>query len=80
MEYNISHNAKALLEHIPMSGAAIGNVTLRKQLGYDTLEHTGTEYQDARQELLDAKLITLGRGKGGSVKRVVAPIEDEIPF
>lgn len=73
MEYNISHNAKALLDMIPENGAAIGNITLRKALGYDTLEHTGTEYQDARKELLDANLITLGRGKGGSVRRISVP-------
>jgi hypothetical protein len=73
--------AKLLLSLIPESGASIGNVSLREtlreklrevgQLGEDAI--TDSDYWSLRDSLIDEGLIAQGRGRGGSVHRVVAP-------
>lgn len=69
---SLTEQATALLNLIPETGA-IGNVTLRKNL-YATFDFSeGTinpTYEGLKEELLAAGLIKLGRGKGGSVRRL----------
>jgi len=55
-----------MFEKIPVSGDAIGNQTLRKELGWDE-----QKYWDVRKKLLDEQRIGLGRGRGGAVYRVL---------
>ena len=62
---NLSEQAQNLLQLIPES-ASIGNVTLRKLFGEEF-------FAVAKTELLNAGVISLGRGKGGSVRRTVVP-------
>ena len=77
---NLSEQAQNLLQLIPESGS-IGNVTARAKLSLKFAEFraAGTttaeeyNYAAAKSELLAAHLISLGRGKGGSVKRKVVP-------
>jgi len=62
-------NEQILLDLIPVGGS-IGNLSLRR-----TLEQRGwdeAKFWRVRQLLLDQGLIATGRGKGGSVHRVVA--------
>ena len=57
----LSEQAQNLLQLIPES-SSIGNVTLRKLFGEEF-------FAAAKSELLAAHYISLGRGKGGSVRR-----------
>lgn len=63
----MTEQAAQMLSLIPESGQSIGNVTLRKRFHSDDV----ISYEGTRQELLDAGLIALGRGRGGSVRRVM---------
>lgn len=74
---------KALLSLIPESGTSIGNFTLREQLR-KRIESNGGELSDQdywqlRDSLIDDGLIVQGRGRGGSVHRVLAKAEEEPP-
>src|ERR1035441_1190120 len=74
---------KALLSLIPESGTSIGNFTLREQLR-KRIESNGGElsdqdYRQLRDSLIDDGLIVQGRGRGGSVHRVLAKAEEEPP-
>jgi hypothetical protein len=67
-----------LLSLIPDGGASIGNATLREKLkacvsrsGAEEL--TDQDYWSLRDSLIDEGRIEQGRGRGGSVHRVVAP-------
>ena len=62
----LSEKAQQLLNLIPEDGSHVGNTYLRSNLGW-TIE----EYWKIRQELLNHKLVTTGRGRGGSVGRAV---------
>jgi hypothetical protein len=62
----LSAEAQELLNLIPENGS-IGNVSLSARFGADR------NYWVVRQELLDAQMITLGRGRGGSVRRFDLP-------
>ena len=62
---NTSAEAAVLLATLPADGSTKGNISLRAGLGFD--EET---YAAARQELLAAKLVRLGHGKGGTLARV----------
>lgn len=55
-----------LLKRVPEDGTAIGNTTLMRELGWPE-----AEYRDVRNHLLDRDQIELGRGRGGSVRRVL---------
>jgi len=55
---------RTLLEQIP-PGRAIGNTRMIRRLGWDP-----TLYYRVRSELLEQGLIALGRGRGGSVRRI----------
>ena len=63
----LTPEAIRMYDLIPENGKSVGNVSLRKAFGDDA------NYSSVRQELLDATWIVLGRGKGGSVKRVFVP-------
>jgi hypothetical protein len=58
----LSEAAQSLLQLIPRDGSFVGNTFLRRKSG---LEEAG--YWQARNELEQAGLITLGKGRGGSV-------------
>jgi|SRR5580658_3162699 hypothetical protein len=66
-----------LLSLIPESGSSIGNGTLRERLRAEARkegeELIDADYWPLRDSLIDDGLIETGRGKGGSVHRVVAP-------
>lgn len=57
-----------LLALIPEDGRAIGNTELRRRLGWDE-----ADYWSVRNGLIDDGVLEKGRGKGGSVRRVVSP-------
>jgi hypothetical protein len=54
-----------LLDALPAPGVSIGNKSLREKLGWDP-----DQYQQIRDELVREGAIQLGRGYGGSVRRV----------
>lgn len=56
---------RELLYGVPADGATIGNMRLRKKLGW-----SNDRYFAVRDSLVDAGLVELGRGRGGSVRRV----------
>jgi hypothetical protein len=78
-----AHNRAAytqfFIDLLPVDGRGIGNTTLRDQLRRriepaDTL--TDEDYWTLRNGLLDDGRIEMGRGRGGSVRLVVAPVEE----
>ena len=75
----LSEQAQNLLQLIPESGS-IGNVTLRRR--FSEIFPPGIEIADPdffstpKSELLAAHLISLGRGKGGSVRRAISTYAD----
>lgn len=71
-----SEYTKLLLSLVQESGVNVGNVTLRHQLQEAVRKAFGDEISDQdywllRDSLIDEGLIAQGRGKGGSVHRVV---------
>lgn len=56
-----------LLLRIPDGGASVSNSRLLRDLGWQE-----QEYWDVRNRLVDRGVLELGRGRGGSVRRVVA--------
>lgn len=75
---------KLLLSLVPESGESVGNVTLRdrlkKAVADQSDELTEADYWSLRDALIDDGAIEQGRGRGGSVHRLVtaspAAIED----
>lgn len=61
----LSQQARALLDLIPKDGSSVGNTYLQSKMGV-----SGETYWKIRQELLDAKLAQVGRGRGGSVSLI----------
>lgn len=57
-------------ENLPSSGKAVGNTYVRNQLGIGELD-----YWRIRDSLVSRRLVGVGRGRGGSVFRVVSPQE-----
>ena len=55
-----------LLDKIPDDGSAIGNMTLIKKLGWDE-----DRYWSVRDDLVNDGKIALGKGKGGSVFKLI---------
>jgi adenine-specific DNA-methyltransferase len=55
-----------LFAHIPLNGKPIGNISLLKRSGL-----TDDDYWRLRNKLLDEGRIGKGKGKGGSVYRLV---------
>lgn len=60
----VSPQADQILAALPRDGSAMGNVRLRSRLELDN-----ETYLSAREELLAAGLVRLGRGRGGSLAR-----------
>lgn len=59
-----------LLEKIPLDGTSVGNTRLIRDLNWQE-----QEYWDVRNRLVDRGILEVGRGKGGSVRRVtVTPL------
>ena len=58
----LSQQASNLLGLIPKDGSSVGNTFLQSKMGI-----SADTYWKIRQELLDAKLVQVGRGRGGSV-------------
>lgn len=70
-----------LLDKIPDDGTAIGNMTLIKKLDWDE-----DRYWSVRDDLVNDGIIALGKGKGGSVFRVIvkkvkaSKLPKEVPY
>lgn len=68
----ISDNARKLLDALPPDGSSIGGMKAR-----DRIAMTAADFRVAKVELKNAGLVTLGRGRGGSIKRnVEAPVPE----
>jgi len=63
----IDEYEKELLKHVPESGT-VGNVTLSNELGWDE----DALYWDIRNRLIERGVLVQGRGRGGSVRRLLA--------
>jgi hypothetical protein len=70
LEMPMSTDEQQLLDHVPADGTGIGNKSLRELLGWDE-----DKYWKIRDTLVDGEIIRLGRGKGGSVARILAQTE-----
>jgi len=55
-----------MLEKVPASGESIGNMALREALKWEI-----DLYLAVRERLIDDSALSIGRGRGGSVRRVV---------
>ncbi len=62
----LSSDARALLDRLPVDGSARGNSALRGELGWGE-----DRYLAARNELLDAGYARRWKGRGGTLKRLV---------
>src|SRR5579871_3864535 len=62
---------RQLLEKIPTDGTGVGNTRLIRDLGWQE-----QDYWDVRNRLVDRGVLEVGRGRGGSVRRVTttAPV------
>jgi hypothetical protein len=56
-----------LLDQVPTDGTAIGNTRLLRELAWDE-----GEFWNVRNRLVDRGVLELGRGRGGSVRRVLS--------
>ena len=69
---------KLLLSLVPESGESVGNVTLRDRLKRAVADQgdelTDTDYWSLRDALIDESAIEQGRGRGGSVHRLIAAL------
>jgi hypothetical protein len=74
MAFEPNADGQALLKHVPENGDPVGNTSLRKSLGWDD-----TKFWSVRDELIEEKILILGRGRGGSVRRNIKPVEQEEP-
>jgi hypothetical protein len=64
-EMKLSRKAKKLLELVPVDGDFIGNTTLQRR------SRLGRNYWSVQKELVHKGLVTRGKGRGGSVARVL---------
>ena len=62
----LSETAQKILAALPTDGKALGNTALVKALAVEK-----EAYFAARKELLVAKQVETGRGRGGSLRRLV---------
>jgi hypothetical protein len=68
----IAEIRSAILKLVPKDGTAVGNQTLRDQVAEKLGEKVDEDlYFAARDELVDRGRLAKGRGRGGSVSRVV---------
>lgn len=61
-----------LLAKVPEDGTAVGNVTLKQELGWPE-----EKYWAVRDSLIAKDILLLGRGRGGSVRRAVTAIPEK---
>jgi hypothetical protein len=69
---------KLLVSLVPENGENIGNVSLREQLK-ETIEGQGDQLSDEdywllRDSLIDSGILEQGRGRGGSVHRIITAV------
>lgn len=64
--------AKELLKKVPQDGAKIGNSNLRAELNWED-----DRYWKIRNALIDYGLLETGKGKGGSVGRILSIAQDK---
>ncbi|WP_433936237.1 hypothetical protein AB3662_16225 [Sorangium cellulosum] len=64
-----NEDEKALLAQVPGDGTAIGNISLRRSLGWSQ-----SRYDLVRDGLIDRGVIGIGKGQGGSVWLVMPHI------
>lgn len=67
--------ARLILAHLPLNGMMRGNIALRKA----TRTVTNGDYSGAKQALLQAGLIRVGKGNGGSIGLAQPFISDGAP-
>ncbi len=65
----LSRRAKSLLDLVPVDGNFIGNTTLLRR------SRLGKQYWAIRKELINKGLLTRGKGRGGSVARLLGEKE-----
>ena len=71
--------ATAIVKLLPADGSAISNAKLREQLEASLgREVSIDDYEKARDRLIADKVLEKGRGRGGSVRRIV--IDDDSSF
>lgn len=66
----------AILRNLPEDGAAIGNLSLIRLLEEQGIEFSKEDYDRLKQRLIDEGLVAPGRGKGGSLVKVM--VDDEL--
>src|SRR5580700_12265091 len=73
---DVSEKQDLLIAKVKANGGHAGNVTLQRELGWE--EET---YWTIRDRLVDAGLLELGRGRGGSVSLVTQapPVQATTP-
>jgi len=64
---NLTDQEKELIEKVAEDGTSVGNVTLIRELKWPE-----SQFWDVRNKLLEKGLLRTGRGRGGSVRRIVA--------
>ena len=68
---------QAILHDVPLDGSSIGNMKLRDMVSLRLGEVVDEgSYYAARDALVDERLLTKGQGRGGSVRRLGAPVAD----
>lgn len=60
-----------LYSKVPEDGRSIGNVSLQQLLRDSQMKFSEPEYWEVRQTLIDEGRLEVGRGRGGSVHRVL---------
>lgn len=72
----LSKEARELLECLPDDGTAISGGNLKWDTEFDT-----RTFKAAKAELKEAGLVTVGRGRGGTVARIPdAPVKEALPM
>ena len=71
---DVAASEDALLSKLREKGGHAGNVTLQRELGWDS-----DTYWSVRDRLVDSGHLELGRGKGGSVSLVVPAVASPAP-
>lgn len=70
---SLSKEARQLYDCLPEDGTAISGGNLKWETEFDT-----KTYKAAKAELKEAGLVTLGRGRGGSVARIAEVKVEEV--
>ena len=63
---NLTDQEKELLGRVSEDGSSVGNVTIIRSLNWPE-----SQYWEVRDKLLEKGILTTGRGRGGSVRRVI---------